>query len=129
MAKTASIQFVVFGSAFYQKTVQLRDKVLRKPLGLKFTNEQLAAEYTDKHLAYMIGEGVFGCLILTKLTPEIVKMRQVAVDDDQQGKGIGAALVAYSEQWAKNNGYSTIMCHARDTAVSFYQKQGWGKIG
>ena len=47
-------------------------------------------------------------------------MRQVAVDEHLQGKGLGGILVEFSEEYALNNGFDEIVLHARDTAVKFY---------
>jgi GNAT superfamily N-acetyltransferase len=49
-------------------------------------------------------------------------MRQVAVLPTLQGKGIGKILVQQTEQWARYNGWRTILLHARLTAVPFYEK-------
>ena len=56
-------------------------------------------------------------------------MRQVAVDDTKQGKGIGSALLQFSETFAQLKGYASIHCHARKTAVPFYLKHGYTIIG
>ncbi|MCX6352315.1 MAG: GNAT family N-acetyltransferase [Bacteroidetes bacterium] len=110
----------------YMESVALRYLVLRKPLGLDFSKEQLIAEDTDFHLAvYDDKEGLLACLILTPITKEIIKMRQVAVHPKLQGKGVGTALVKFSEQFSKENNYSEISLHARDTAVPFYLRMDY----
>ncbi|RLD51165.1 MAG: GNAT family N-acetyltransferase [Bacteroidetes bacterium] len=68
-------------------------------------------------------------LHLKPLSDTVLKMRQVAVDENLQGKGYGSKLVRYSETFARNNGYSEIILHARDTAVTFYEKLNYRKIG
>jgi GNAT superfamily N-acetyltransferase len=54
-----------------------------------------------------------------------IKMRQVAVDDRHQSQGLGKSLVKYADDYARENGYRLIHCHARDTAKEFYLKQGY----
>jgi predicted GNAT family N-acyltransferase len=56
-------------------------------------------------------------------------MRQVAVAAAMQGKGVGARLVAASEDFAKEHGFQKITLHARETAVLFYERIGYQKIG
>ena len=56
-------------------------------------------------------------------------MRQVAVDDQLQGKGIGKALVKYSENWAIENQLSQIQLNARSNAVPFYKSMKYEVIG
>lgn len=116
---------VLYGSPEYQTTLQLRDAVLRKPLGLAFSKDQLAAEAKDTHLTAWYAGKIVACLVLTPQHDATLKMRQVAVEPALQGRGIGRQLVLYSEQWAKQHGYCTLYCHARETAVPFYVSLGY----
>lgn len=118
-----------FQSVEYDKEVQLRYDVLRKPLGLKFTSEQLAAEHVWWHLGYFDGDELQGCLILVPENEGKIKMKQVAVAKHLQGQGIGAKMVLAAEQFAANKGFTLMYCHARDTAVPFYEKLGYLKKG
>ncbi len=112
---------VEYGSPEYDETLLLRTEILRKPLGLTFTEEQLSKEYDDIHLAITDNaSGIIACLILTPKNDSTVKMRQVAVAQDLQGKGVGKNLVAFAEEVAKYRGYAKIELNARDTAVPFY---------
>jgi len=119
------IKQVEHGSALYELEVDLRRRVLREPLGLVFTKEQLDAECSDIHLVAIIGGKIVGCLVLTPTGNGSVQMRQVAVDPTMQGSGIGRELVVQSEAVALNHGYQEMMLHARDTAVGFYLKLGY----
>lgn len=116
-----TVQIIEFASPEYDATVALRYDVLRKPIGLDFTEDQLATEYADIHLAAYAEDALAGCLILSPIDEKIVKMRQVAVDESMQNKGIGKALVLYSESLAKYFGYAKIILHARQNAVPFYE--------
>lgn len=114
---------IEFGTPEYDQAVALRYEVLRKPLGLEYTPEQLAQEYDQIHLcAYDAAYRLLGYLNLTPQSPEVFKMRQVAVAPEAQGKGIGAKLVSASEQLARQLGARRIALHARQTAVPFYLK-------
>ena len=115
------VRAVAYGSPEYDGTVELRREVLRRPLGLDFTPEQLASEAEDVHLAFYEGEVLLACLVLTPGTEKTVKMRQVAVRADVQGKGVGRALVEASEREAIERGYARIVLHARENAVPFYE--------
>lgn len=121
---------VQHNSELYNQTVELRYEILRRPLGLTFTDEQLSAEGKDIHLAGIDQNGeVCCCLILTPVDEHTVQMRQVAVATCEQGKGTGRKLVEYSEQITLQNGFDKIMLHARDTAVEFYLKLGYVQEG
>lgn len=58
-----------------------------------------------------------------------VRMRQVAVVPELQGQGIGRAMVEYSEALARTVGFTRMILHARETAVAFYEKLGYAKVG
>lgn len=121
---------VVFGTPEFDELLALRYKVLREPLGLDFTAEQIETEYDSRHLAcYGPGWQLLGCLTLLPLDQKEVKMRQVVVSPQAQGKGVGRRLVEESELWARMKGYSKIAMHARETAVAFYEKLNYHKVG
>jgi len=109
----------------YVRIVALRRQVLRAPLGLDFTPEQLAAEADDIHLAGFEGETPVACLILTPVSAEECKMRQVAVAPERQGEGLGGRIVAYCENVARAAGCRKITLHARETVVPFYLRLGY----
>ena len=47
-------------------------------------------------------------------------MRQVAVSDDFQRRGVGKLMVEFCEKIAVENGMNSIELHARENAVPFY---------
>lgn len=113
----------------YERVVALRRRVLREPLGLGFTPEQLAAEADDIHLAGFEGETPVACLVLTPASAHEFKMRQVAVAEGRQGEGLGSRLVAYSEIVAHAAGCRKIVLLARETAIPFYLRAGYEAMG
>lgn len=123
------IREIQYGSHEYRRAVQLRHEVLREPLGLTFSEEQLAGEVGDIHIAAFDGAELVGCAILTQYTYRKIKMRQVAILPQRQGQGIGRRLIDFSEQAARGHGFSEIMLHARESAVSFYEKLGYQIMG
>merc|ERR1712100_763505 len=120
------IKVVNFNSQEQKKCVELRDQMLRKPLGLSFTSDQLNGEIDHIHVAAFKKDSdlVVGCLVLVP-HGKSMRMRQVAVHDDYQKKQVGSQLVHFSEEYAKANGCQRIYCHARDVAVNFYKKHNW----
>ena len=116
-------------SPSYFPSVLLRYNVLRKPLGMVFTSEQLAGEHGEIHLLGTIDEETVCCLLLRRIDDTTVQMRQVAVAEHHQSKGIGRALVEYSESVARDEFFSEIILHARETAVEFYLKLGYEVYG
>lgn len=129
ISEQEKVQLVPHGSSAYNQLVALRYEILRKPLNLQFTQEQLDAESDYYHLAYYFNDNLIACLILVPESGGKMKMKQVVVDARYQGKGYGAKLVFAAEQLAVAYGYNNIYCHARDTAVPFYLKLNYNKVG
>lgn len=120
---------IVYGSPEYGATVKLRDTILRKPLGLCLTQEQMRAESKDHHLACFLEGRIVACLVLTPEADGAVRMRQVAVAPDFQRQGVGTALVRYAEGFAAGHKYREMTAHARESAVPFYDKLGYAAVG
>ena len=117
------------GSPEYHKMVKLRDEILRKPLGLAFSREELEKEKDDILVGAFDDDKILACCLLTQLDPETVRLRQMAVRKSQQGKGIGHSMMLFAETLARDKGYKKLMMHARDTAIGFYEKQGYKTLG
>ncbi|MBN2030576.1 GNAT family N-acetyltransferase [bacterium] len=120
---------VEHNSEGYRKTVALRDEILRRPLNLSFSAEELNAEDGSFHLACWRDGILAACLVLKPLSENQICMRQLAVQADLQRRGIGRKLVNYAESFAKQHGYHEMVLHARETAVEFYEKLGYRKEG
>ena len=131
MSALLYISEIEFATPAYDESIKLRYDVLRKPLGLEFSVEELSNEYNSYHLACyeMTHQEMLGILVLKPVNDTIVKMRQVAIRQDQQSQGIGSALIAESERFAKSKQYMVIELHARIEAVPFYLKNGYTPIG
>ncbi|MBX7224691.1 MAG: GNAT family N-acetyltransferase [Chitinophagales bacterium] len=123
------VKIIAYGDNDYLESIQLRTKILREPLGLVYTEEQLAGEATQVHIAAFSEQRLVGILLMQPLDDVVVKMRQVAVDGTFQQQGVGRKLVAFSEQWAREQQFKTIELHAREVAVPFYEKCQYEKVG
>lgn len=119
-----SLQFkrVLTTDKAYQQVFDLREALLRKPIGLSLNNEDLTDEVNDFILAAFNEDKVVACLILTPKDEQTVQLRQMAVAEHQQGKQVGKQLVAFSERFAKEHNYRKIVLHARIVAKGFYEK-------
>jgi GNAT superfamily N-acetyltransferase len=115
-------------SPLWQSAVSLRGNVLRKPLGLDFSEQEIQEERNQSLLVLEELGLCRACLMLVPLNTAEIKMRQVAVDPDFQGKGLGKKLVTWAELMALEKGFSRMVLHARDTVVPFYQKLGYALI-
>ncbi len=110
------------GSKEYKQMVALRMEILRKPLGLNFTEEELANEKNDILIGAFDEDKILACCLLTKIDNATIKLRQMAVQNNLQGKGIGASIMSFAETVARDKGFKKLMMHARNTAIGFYEK-------
>ncbi|CAN5796564.1 GNAT family N-acetyltransferase [soil metagenome] len=113
------------GTTEYNQMVALRRQILRQPLGLSFSEEELEQEKNDILIAAFDDDDMLGCCMLTAFNNQTLRVRQMAVQNNLQGKGIGASLMSFVENLARDKGYKCLMMHARETAVGFYEKFGY----
>ncbi len=109
--------------------VALREEILRRPLGLIYTNEDLDPDKVDILIGAFDDGRILGCCILRDEGGGNIRLRQMAVRNNQQGKGIGQQIMRFAETVARDKGYKKLTMHARDTAIGFYEKQGYKVIG
>ena len=109
--------------------VNLRNEILRKPLGLSFDKEELDKEKDDILMGAFEDDRLLGCCLLTRMDAFTIRLRQMAVPNNMQGKGVGRALMIFAENIARDLGYRKLCMHARQTAVGFYQKLGYSVSG
>ena len=120
-----ALKQIDFGTTEYRQMLALRYEILRKPLGLDFTPEELKQEENDILIAAFEEEKMLGCCFLTAIDSHGVKLRQLAVQNNLQGKGIGASLMNFAENIARDRGFRTIQLNARKVALEFFEKQGY----
>ena len=120
-----ALKIIDHGTKEYQQMVQLRNDILRKPLGLSLTPEELEKEKEEILIGAFEEDKMLGCCMLITQDPATVRLRQMAVLNNLQGKGIGRALMQFAENIARDRGFRKITMHARQTARGFYEKLGY----
>ena len=123
------IKQIDHNSKEYEQMVQLRYDILRKPLNLDFNKKDLEKEKDDILIGAFDEETLLGCCILTQVSEKEIKLRQMAVQNNLQGKGIGASMMNYAENISRDKGYECISMHARNTAIGFYKSLGYTTTG
>lgn len=115
-----------FGSLEYELALELRNQILRIPLGRSLDSSDLEGENSQIHFGVLnLGNELIACVSVKIQDGKHYKIRQMAVADNFQGKGFGAKLVQYVERELSNKGVTKISLHARETAISFYEKLGF----
>ena len=106
------ISTIAHRSQAYEKAVRLREAVLRRPLGLAFTQQELDDEAASDHIVAVEGDDdavCVGCLVLLPIDAKVVRMRQVAVRPTGNGRGSAARWSASPSSPRGTRGYREIV--------------------
>ncbi len=124
------IELIAVGTAAHREAMQLRERVLRIPLGLPgLSPEELVHEPDSVHFVCLGGKRIVGTLLLVTEEPSVLRMRQVAVLPELQGQGIGKLLIERAEAHAIAHGAQKLIAHARAAVVPFYEHLGYRAVG
>jgi predicted N-acetyltransferase YhbS len=131
MARQDAIRVVEapMGCALYAQALALREAVLRQPLGLTLSEEELEDDKLRTHFCAVESGEVVGCVSLRPVERGSLQLKQMAVREERRLEGIGAALVARAEAWARDQGIAVLMMHARIGAEGFYARLGYRPEG
>lgn len=112
-------------SPWYEQAISLRDELLRRPLGLIFTEEDLAEEENHLHFGLADGDQLVAIVVAVPLAANRAKIRQMAVAQSRQRQGLGTMLMHQVEASLRERGFREIELNARDIATQFYEKLGY----
>ncbi|EIA10586.1 GNAT family N-acetyltransferase [Flavobacterium frigoris] len=121
-----SIQLIDTKNDLYQLERELRNKILLRPIGILDHAWEMHDE-KSWHFVAVENDSVIGCVVLVPLNQEQTKtqLMQMAVETNQQGKGIGKLLVKELLAFSISNEIKEVVCHSRDNAVPFYLNLGF----
>jgi predicted GNAT family N-acyltransferase len=114
-----------YGSDLYRQSWGLREAILRKPLGLVITAEELADDRLRRHFVASSHGAVVGSVSLRPLDGDTIQLRQMAVAENRRRERIGAQLLARAEDWGRDQGYQLMVLNARLGAEGFYARYGY----
>jgi predicted GNAT family N-acyltransferase len=118
-----------FGTPRYDATIELRNRILRKPLGLDLFREDRTPEAEQRHFALWLDDLPIACAIIQQLTGDTAKLRQMCVATDWQRSGLGKRLIDRIEQVVRAEGIMRIELAARLPVTGFYQRLGFQPEG
>ena len=129
--KSYAVIEVKFGSSRYEQTVSLRDRVMKKPLGLSLYDFDLSYERDATVLAVFDADTdtIMGTGILVFEDDVTAKIRYLCVDPALQKGDIGRAIIEDIEKRSLQRGIKKICLDARVTAMNFYKKLGYLTYG
>ena len=120
-----ALKIIDFGTPEYQQMIKMREDILRKPLGLTFSKEEIEKEKDNLLIGAFEDEQMLGCCMIVEMERGKARLRQMAVLNNLQGKGIGRALIQFAENLARDHGYRVMSMHARKPTVPFFEKMGY----
>ena len=114
----------------YHSVKELREIVLRKPLGRTLDAVDTEDDPKATIITAALNDKIIGCVMMFP-TQELstIRLRQMAVHNQWQGRGIGQLLLSHAEQKAVQMGIKDIVLHAREQAIEFYKKAGFLQEG
>ncbi len=121
------VKQILYNSNDYWKIVQIREIVLRIPLGLRFSLVEIQKESEELIFGIQVNNQWIGSCQYQIFNNE-AKMRQVAILDAYKRKGYGKKMVIQSMEILKQKGIQKIYCHARTSAVPFYENLGFQTV-
>ena len=120
---------ISFGSDQYLHARALRDEILRAPLGLPLSQDDLQGEADQLHFGLFDDDKLAACVTAIALTADHAKIRQTAVATAYQRQGLGRRTMTQLEAALVARGFVSLSLHARSTAVGFYEKLGYETVG
>jgi N-acetylglutamate synthase-like GNAT family acetyltransferase len=124
-----TVEEVEFGSKRYEQTLLLRDKIMRKPLGLSIKNDDLSYEQQAIVFGVFDGDIILGTGVLIFEDEATAKVRFLCVEPNIQKSGIGRAILESMEKRSLQHGIKQICLESRVTAKDFYKKLGYQEYG
>ena len=123
--KGIEIKAIIYGTSEYERSIDLRNEVFRKPWGLNIRDEDLTNDqYMEMFGAYK-DDKIIATIFLTEDDKEHARIKSVAILDEYRGKGLGSYLMDYAENIAKDRGYKKVNLMGRVSAEVFYNKIGY----
>jgi N-acetylglutamate synthase-like GNAT family acetyltransferase len=119
------IRIITHNSDDYEQMVSLRISQLLEPIGVPASYIEREKEKKDILIGAFENKEIIGCCVLTPKNDTVIQLRQMTVRNDYRGKRIGAAIIEFAEEVAKENDFSLLMMHARNAVIEFYKKCGY----
>ncbi|MGE6377511.1 GNAT family N-acetyltransferase [Peribacillus muralis] len=97
-------------------------------------SRELVEAYLKKGICF-VGERnnqILGVYVLLQVGPESMEIKNIAVDENHHGRGIGRQLIGHAISYAKEQGYKTVEIGTGNSSIgqlALYQKCGFRIIG
>lgn len=96
-----AFKIIDHGTAEYKSAVSLRERILRAPFGLNFSEAELLAEKSHIQIVGLNGAEIIATAVLVP-EGQHCKMQRVVVKEDLVNTGIGSKMMAFVKIALKN---------------------------
>lgn len=133
-ASALIVRPIAHGSADYAASLELRRRFLREPLGLELSAEDTAGEDAQRQFGAFDHDGrLLGSVIAKPIDAAgdapCIRIRQMVVDADHRGAGVGRSLLLGAERQLAEQGVYESRLFARAEAMGFYRVCGYAATG
>ncbi len=120
---------IAHGSAPYDEVLEARDRILRRPLGLRLSDDDTRGEALQRHFILTDNGRMIGGVIAKAEARRSARLRQMWIEPAHHGKGLGRSLLDGVLAILEAEGIEGIVLHARETVVGFYESAGFHTEG
>lgn len=112
------------------KPFSLNQKIPYHLLLLADPSKEIIDTYLNKSEIYVaiLNKEVIGIYVLYETQFDKVEIKNIAIAEDYQGKGIGKLMLQHATKTAKEKGYKSIIIGTANSSIAqlyLYQKQGF----
>ena len=122
-------KFLTTNKQLYQQNIDLRNAVLRGPLGKLITPEEIVIEQNNQFYGITVADVLVATFSTYQKNTATVRLVSFAVDMSYQQQGLGSRLFRWALDDFKKQGYQQVSLSARASAHEFYLKQGFKDVG
>lgn len=116
---------IEYNSVDYIEMVELRNAILLEPIGLPYFDDAFAEDEESVFCGCYDDGELIACCVLTELEEDLVRFRQMAVQEEYQRKGVGSQLLSFAENVAREKGFKEVTLHAQRKVENFYLCNGY----
>ncbi|MBI4175756.1 MAG: GNAT family N-acetyltransferase [Candidatus Aenigmarchaeota archaeon] len=113
----------------FERYYDLRWKILRAPWNQPRRSERDNLEDESIHVMCSGNSGVLGVGRVHFNSADEAQIRYMAIDESQQGRGIGGRILLELERRAVERGAKYVILNSRESAVGFYRRHGYEVAG
>lgn len=121
----ATVREIAHDSPEYHAARRARERILREPLGLRLSEEDVRDEARQRHFIIESDGALLGSVIARAEAPKTVRLRQMWIEPDHAGQGIGRQLLERVIAILAAEGIENLVLHARQPVLDFYRKCGF----